>query len=411
MRLASISALMVGACATAEPPPAPPPPPPKHAVLIVIDTLRADAMADAQTPIIDGVAAAGAQAERAWAAGTWTVPSVVSLLTGMPVRQHGWNLPTGRIGRYPPLPDVPTLASVLGGVGFGTSGFYANPYLAEELGFSRGFEVWRRTMDKSMPKRLADDVSSRWSDGRRHFSYVHLIGPHSPLKPSPAARERWNVSAEWIDPKMGFGIGVAKRNRREGARDAYARGYRAVIEDTDARVGEVLAALGPHRADTLIVITSDHGELLGDHGVAGHGTWVWEGLTNVPLVVDHPGIPGETEALPTAMTGAALPNLITTSLGVAHDWPTQDPLPMVAQREAWVAMSADGRTKGIWEPGEAGQRFDLETDPGEETPLAIGDLEDARARWEARVPIGEVGELVELPKETMEDLKALGYLK
>ena len=112
--------------------------PARHAVLVVIDTLRADEMARASTPHLDSLAASGTVVGRAWSSSTWTVPSVVSLWTGMPPRQHGWDLPSARIGQYPPLPAAPTIAQVLSKAGFSTTGLYANPYLAQELGFESG---------------------------------------------------------------------------------------------------------------------------------------------------------------------------------------------------------------------------------------------------------------------------------
>ena len=66
---------------------------PKHVVLIVIDTLRADVVDEVDTPVLDGLAAEGSSASRAWSSGTWTAPSVISLFSGMPVRSHGWEFP------------------------------------------------------------------------------------------------------------------------------------------------------------------------------------------------------------------------------------------------------------------------------------------------------------------------------
>ena len=381
-------------------------PAPKHALLILIDTLRADALAEAATPNIDAVAAQGASVDRAWSAGTWTVPSVISIFTGMSVRQHGWDAPTGRIGHYPKLPAAPTLASVLSASGFGTFGLYSNPYLAEELGFSKGFDTWRRSSDIAMAKRLGEEVKG-WGDGRGHFAYIHLLGPHSPLRPSEEARERWSVAPDFIEDKKGFGIGAAKRNQTEGVREAYAAAYRAVIEDTDVLIGDILAALGEHREDTLVVITSDHGELLGEHDRVGHGTWLYEGLTHVPLIVDRGSVP-QTLGI------AAIPDLVTTALGVEHTWATtaDAPLPLVAQREGNLAMSADGQHKGIWMKGELSV-YDLAVTPLEATPLADDrGLPAARTAWEEAIPPGTLSDdSVTLHPDTLDELKALGYLE
>ncbi len=71
---------------------------PRHVLFLLIDTLRADALQDANTPAIDALAARGATAKRAWSAGTWTVPSVVSIFTGSSLREHGWDSQAARMG-------------------------------------------------------------------------------------------------------------------------------------------------------------------------------------------------------------------------------------------------------------------------------------------------------------------------
>lgn len=384
---------------------------PQHALIILVDTLRADALTQALTPNIDSIAAAGGAVPNSWSSGTWTVPSVISLFTGMAVRQHGWDLPTGRMGRYPQLPDSPTLAQVLKAEGFSTHGLYANSYLAEELGFDRGFDAWIRTSDKAMPKAFAGVVAETWSQPGRHFAYLHLLGPHSPLKPGAESRARWELDAHWISQaSYGFEIGAAKRNQEPGVRDAYRRGYHAAIEDTDAIVGELLAALGEHRKDTLIVFTSDHGELLGEHGVVGHGYWVWGELNEVPLLVQGVG------ALPSQLSGDGVAPLVTRGLGIGHDWPALSglgggPPPLVSQREGKLALSSDGVMKGVWH--KEAQGFDLGEDPEETKPLpSVEELERLREIWEAAVPAGDVpSDEVQLPKETIEQVKALGYLE
>jgi membrane-anchored protein YejM (alkaline phosphatase superfamily) len=405
--------LAAGAACRASPPPADEPSPVavdprRHALVLVIDTFRADAIGErTHTPVLDGLVRDGEMVGRAWSAGTWTVPSVASLFTGMTVREHGWDLPSAKMGKYPALPDVPTLASVLKGHGFHTTGLWANPYLAEPLGFDRGFDAWTRVSDRSAPAKVAAAVGA-WKEGERHFLYVHLLGPHSTLRPSPEAMARHGVAPSWIDPKIGFDVGRAKRNREAGVREAYENAYYAVVEDTDARVGAMLEALGPHRDDTLIVVTSDHGEMLGEHGLFAHDAHVWEQLTNVPLVVVGGG-----RDLPDTLGIASVPDIVTDGVGVMHRWNVQsdDALPLVSMREGRVAFSPDGRTKGMWITDKLSV-FDLTADPEEMSPLTHRDQEllSARAAWEQATPAGTTSmEAVELSAETREELRALGY--
>ncbi len=391
--------------------------PAKHAVIIVIDTLRADRQRAASTPTLDALVEAGAHVPRAWSSGTWTVPSVVSLLTGMSVRQHGFDEPTGLLGRYPALPAVPLLAEELTARGFVSNGFYANPYLAEDLGFDRGFATWRRSVDKAIPGQVASLVEKSWDDGQRHFLYLHLIGPHSPLRPTEEARVRHELAPEWFEERNGLNIGMAKRNRPVDARRTYHAAYDAVIEDTDTRVAEILEGLGEHRADTAVLVTSDHGELLGEHNIYGHGYWLWEPLTHVPFIVDHPHLDGPDESLPDTLTIASAPALLFTMLGLeAGPWPVaaDAALPLVSQREGKLALSADGRHKGVWHSpnSSASKVFDLDADPAEEDALPTDHgLPAARAAFEEDTPEGRLGpDEVQLDESTREELEQLGYL-
>lgn len=385
----------------------PPPEPARHALVLIVDTLRRDAVVRADAPAYDALVAAGDEVPHAWSAGTWTVPSVISMFSGRSVREHGWDEPPARLGRYPRLPDVPLLAEVLAEAGFATAGVYANPYLAEQIGFDRGFDTWTRLPDAAIPGRVRELVAG-WDDGRRHFLYVHLLGPHSTLKPSAAAAARWRVPAEFLTDPRGLDVGAVKRARRPGIRDAYFAAYHAVVEDTDARVAEIVAALGPHADDTAIVFTSDHGELIGEHDAAGHGREVWQELTHVPLVAVRAG------ALPDTLGTASVADLVTTAVGVDHDWPVRrdHALPLVSQREGRLALSPDGRLKGVWR-GEGVAVYDLAADPGEATPLPdrAATLDAARAAWEATTPAGRAGAATaELPAATRRELEALGYV-
>ncbi|MEC8424660.1 MAG: sulfatase-like hydrolase/transferase, partial [Myxococcota bacterium] len=301
--------------------------------------------------------------------------------------------------------------------GFTTFGLHANPYLSEQLGFDRGFDSWRRSVDRAIPGQFLDHVSTTWTTDGRHFAYVHFIGPHSPVRPSAAAAARHGVDTAIVDPVKGMNIGEAKRDREGRKRNAYRAAYHAVLEDTDARVGAVVAALGEHRGETLIVLTSDHGELLGEHGRVGHGRHVWEALSHVPLIVDHPALPGGTESLPPALGNVAVADLVTTGLGVAHRWPAglSQPLPLVTQREGRLAISPDGRIKAMWDPDVSTdvQVFDLSADPGETRPGRddAGQMASARQDFEAATPQGRAdGASVQLHPDTVRQLQSLGYV-
>jgi hypothetical protein len=380
--------------------------PKTHVLIVVVDTLRADALSRADTPNLDALATAGDAVERAWAPGTWTVPSVISLFSGMPVRQHGWNGSPGLAKDFPKIGRMPLLAEVLTAHGFHATGLYANAFIDGDIGFSRGFDEYKPISDATAVSEVRKRIV-QWTDADRQFLYVHLLGPHSPLNPSAEARAKHNLEDRWFEAPHGFLIGAAKRNREAGIRAAYEAAYLAVVEDTDARVGALIALLGDHRDDTLVIVTSDHGELIDDHGFCGHGHWVWEELTHVPFIVDGAG------PLPSTLSTAALPDLVTSTVGITHTWPVtrNDTLPLVSEREGKVAVSHDGRFKGIYDDGL--QVYDLAEDAEEASPLTGRDagIQNAYKAWRDRYPPGTMGDnAVTLHPETLEALRSLGYL-
>ena len=380
-------------------------------MVIVLDTLRADALQETAVPTFEALGADGLRVERAWSTSTWTVPAVVSIFTGSFCRTHGWDLPTGDMARRPPLPAMPTLAEVLREAGFRTHGLYANGYLSAELGFRRGFEEWRRSVDARMPAEVERMVAGWPADGERHFLYLHLLGVHSGLKPSEAARARSGLDPAWFTERVGLLIDQAKRDE-PGARDAYRRAYRAVVEDLDVALADLLRALEPVRSETLVVVTSDHGEELGETGVFGHGWSVAESLTHVPLLVAGPGLSAGTR--PTASL-AELGDLVTDALGVEHPWPVQSPYlgPLVAERHGKRAVLAEGRWKGAWSGVEL-LRYDLAEDPTGLQPGAGGaaEVEGALQAWQAATPAGAaLRGSVELDRRTLEALRELGYVE
>lgn len=404
----------------------PAPAAPRHALLIVVDTLRADAVARAHTPHLDAFTAAAQAPARAWSASTWTAPAVFSLFSGQQVRAHGWNEPFPRHLRragetYPAAPATPFLAEVLAGAGFSTAGFYNNALLGAGLGHDRGFQRWERRTDREMPAALAAAVAG-WpavgdAAGPRHFVYLHLHGPHSPLKPSRLAAARWKVPGAARTPR---GLGLHSARQMGPARiAAYRRAYHAVVEDQDRLFGRLIEALGPHRADTAIVFTSDHGEMLGEHGLMGHEHHVFEPLTHVPWIGR-----GGRVTVPDTLSTAATADFLTRALGVPAVWGVRvdGGGPLVSQREGRLAVSPDGRLKGIWGEellGTGGPApFDLTLDPGEERPLAgpagaaaAAELEASRAAYEAAVPETRLPRIAEPMDPALQaTLAALGYM-
>lgn len=388
---------------------------PDHVILIVIDTLRADVVDEVHTPVMDGLREQGSRVTRAWSSGTWTAPSVISLFSGMPVRTHGWDFPfpgqmNHRTNSYPQIPDVPLLAEVLKEEGFQTGAFYGNRLLGQGLGYERGFDYFIPSGDRTLPERLSERLSQQ-DLSKRQFIYLHMFGGHHPLRPTDESIERWGLDSDLIR-KRGFSLLKAERGSTR-VQEQYRLSYRAVVEDIDTRLGLVLDALEPIRDDALIIVTSDHGEMLGEHGHFGHRDWLYEPLTQVPFMAVGAG------ELPETLTLAAVPDLITQTLGIEHEWPVgiQDSGPLVSQRESKVALSSDGRMKAIWDDEAFASGvavFDLVEDPLEETPIAGQEevMEGIRTQWEETTPFNQLYAVDgPMSDETLNTLEALGYME
>ena len=169
-------------------------PAPNAVVLVVVDTLRADAVgaygAEGDvSPTLDGLAAGGLLFERCLATSSWTWPSTASLLTGELPPEHGL---IGKDGSSI-SPDVPSVAEAFRQAGWATGAFVANPIMDAELGFARGFDTWEGAEDSWDAAEVPLGGAARWLEQRPadepFFLYVHLVEPHSPYRPSDASAE------------------------------------------------------------------------------------------------------------------------------------------------------------------------------------------------------------------------------
>jgi len=315
-----------------------------------------------------------------------------------------------RTNSYPEIPDVPLLAEVLKEAGFQTSAFYGNRLLGQGLGYDRGFDRFSKSSDRNLPSNLKKLLRTVDLD-ERQFLYLHMFGGHQPLRPTKESIEKWDLERRLVK-KPGFRLQSAAKGD-EGTQQQYGQAYRAVVEDIDTRLGHVLDALAPIRDDALIIVTSDHGEMLGEHGHFGHNHWLYEPLTQVPFVAVG------ADSLPETISTSAIPDLITRTLGIEHDWQVKydQPGPLVSQREGNLAFSPDGRLKGIWDPGEFSSgfaAFDLVDDPGETQSLedAQGNLEAARGIWEDETPREQLMPLDgSMDDDMIEALEELGYME
>ncbi|MFI5184997.1 MAG: sulfatase, partial [Vicinamibacteria bacterium] len=238
-------------------------------LLVTIDTLRADALGcygrkGAETPWIDRLAEGGVRFEEAHAHNVVTLPSHANLLSGRYPLEHGVRDNTGF--RFPAT--QPTLATLLKAGGWQTGAFVSAFPLDSRFGLDRGFDVYddrlggtETTTAFLVPERKGTKTVAAargWLEkvrGQRFFAFVHLYEPHFP----------------YVPPEP-----FASRFRSEP--------YHGEVAAADAALEpllEPILAAGP-AARTLVVLTSDHGESLGEHGEDTHGVFAYEATLRVP---------------------------------------------------------------------------------------------------------------------------------
>jgi len=304
--------------------------PAKNVVVVVIDTLRADKLRPfnpqtrVKTPAIDQFASDGAVFELAQAPENWTKPSVASILTGLHPQTHQQK--TGDAA----LPSSAELLSEhLQGEGFATGGFIANGYVSDRFGFDQGWDDYTNYIreEKSTEAKDVFDDAGNWIEAHkdgRFFAYIQTIDPHVPYDPPGKYLQMYDPSeyAGQIRPRMtGDLLEKAKRNPPQVVFDARDKRQLEALHDGEITKHdhffgaflERLSALGLAN-DTLIVVTSDHGEEFDDHGSWGHGHSVYQELLHVPLMFRLPNrVPAGTkvgEAVSTLDISATVTDLL-----------------------------------------------------------------------------------------------------
>ncbi len=293
--------------APARPPSPLPFPWPRNAIVVLVDTLRADHLScygyeRPTSPEIDAFAASGVRFAEAIVQNPKTSPSVATILSGTYPHTHG----IATIGTW--LPDrVLLLPEVLGPRGFTTASFVANVNVGAIFNFDQGFQtmvqVGGRRVDNDAAKVNAAVIPwlEEHRDDERFFLYVHYVDPHAPYDPPEPYRdmfvrdEHWG---QWDGYDVPFGDTHVGRIEHWLAIDdstdvdLYVARYDAEIRYVDAKIGELLRELDRLGLadDTLVVLVADHGESLGEHGwYFSHGLSLHETDVHVPLVFRLPG--------------------------------------------------------------------------------------------------------------------------
>lgn len=228
--------------------------------------------------------------ERAVSPGTWTVPAHGSLFTGMLPSFHGAER-AGPGGLVTPLhPEARPIAQLLEERGWPTGGFIANTtFLTASLGLQRGFQS---VAEMNAPAGAVLARSLEWlaQQPSPAFLFVNLLEPHEPYAPAAACDPGFPGKDEALGTSL-TKIAWAGEQFTDRIRSHFQSQYDGEVACADEALGVFFArlrALGRYD-EALIIVTSDHGELLGEHGEAGHGGAPYEELVHVPLLVKRPG--------------------------------------------------------------------------------------------------------------------------
>jgi choline-sulfatase len=451
-RIAPFLALALTCLAACGPKPKP------DVVLVSIDTLRADAVGvyggPVPTPTLDGLAAQGVRFDRVFAPAPATAPSHATMFTGQDVLHHGL-LRNGQ-----PLPDAAaTLAEAFHTGGWHTAGFVSSFVLDHRFGWAQGFDLWDdRIPEQGSTMRKEPYPGAFWSAERfagfdrratvttqaaiewlrdapePFFLFVHYFDPHAPYAPPrPYLRRTARIDVP-LDDRAVQGVSADQLER-------LIQRYHGEVLYTDDSLGALLAAVASRARDrsTLVVVTADHGEGLGQHGWIEHATYLYDEQIRVPWILSWPGqLPaghevhtpvGLVDLAPTILDLVGLPplpgadgrSLAASARGGA------DPVPrplfgdrhLVAEETGWGhGVLSSVRTpawKLIRSSDGTEQLFDLAADPRELHDLRHeradvaagleGLLQEHDAEQPGAAPAAPVSE------DTKRALRALGYLK
>ncbi len=388
-----------------------------NVLLVTIDTQRADRLGcygyeRAVTPTLDGLAARGVRFEVAVAHAPLTAPSHASILTGLTPLGHG----VRDNGAYVLPASARSVAEDFQKAGYRTSGFISGFPLKRRFGFDRGFSVY----DDNLPRgkdarrtayveRTADrttDAALRWleqaSPGQQpapFFLWVHYFDPHAPYE-APAT-----FMANGASP------------------------YDGEVAFVDAQLARLLRgveAAGP----TLVLVTGDHGESLGEHGEDTHGIFVYDATIRVPFLLAGPGVPlgvvsrtvaRGIDVLPTLLDFAGLKARATPGRSLRRaasgervaDEPAYSESLHSQLQYGWAPLHAWRTSKHKLIEAPRPELYDLEADPTETHDRSLEDrarVEAMRRQLQQALTTTTPDATQAVDAETKERLAALGYL-
>ncbi len=418
-----------------------------NVILIVLDTTRIDHLGcygyHRQTsPNIDELAKASLMYTRAIAPSSWTLPSHASLFTGKFTSSHG--------ARYDPngpflLTDAIngpanwnryrvrglaenelTLAMILKQAGYTTGAVVAAIWLKKIFGLDKGFDYYDDSEFDTVNGRLAERVTAsavKWleeSRDKKFFLFLNYFDPHSPYRPPKAFAKA-------------FLLDIIKRDFKKDPLEVKKALYDTEIRYMDSYVGQFLQKLKALDLydESFIIVTSDHGELLGEHSKFYHGLSLYQEEIHIPLLLKYPNMEVSPSQTDTPVQLVDVFSMILERLGIRApdsiqgNVPSKIEHPILSEVYPLVADSSEGDWRAIfkgdykfiWRSTGHHLLFNLKNDPDEahnlfeEEPKLVTHMSSELTQYIAKLPEpGPAAPVGVLDKDTKDALKSLGYV-
>ena len=429
---------------------------PPNIVLIVVDTLRRDHVGcygygPPTTPTIDRLARDGARFDQMIATSSWTVPSVMSLFTGLPPTLHRTNFSSK-------LPaSLTTLAAELRARGYQTAGVSPNPSTRPGFGFGTGFDLYQddaaiierdpnilvnrgkvMTIRDVSTSAITTTMAVEWLEQKREknapfFLFALYLDPHADYTPPPPNDTFFDPGYKgMVDGHMYS----APLDRTEREKTHVKALYDGEVRTADEQIGRLLKKLEELGLmdNTLVMLTADHGEEFWDHGKTLHGHTLYDELIRVPCIVRWPASVEAGAVIPDQVSGVSVMPTLLEAAGAHIPVQCQGPslLGLLARHEQLPPQICFAETyfesaslRMVRLPGQKmivemraniPRFYDLDADRGERDPIdkperfktLASSFADYTAFIESHLS-DEAAQKPELDATAIERLKQMGY--
>lgn len=392
-----------------------PPAPARNVIIWMVDTLRVDRLnsynpkTHVKTPTMDRLAREGVRVSAVTVQGAHSIPSHASLLSGLHPDVHGHISAETKLSK-----DLELVSETFSSAGFQTAAFLSNGYVSTKWGFKQGWSIYKNYIRDEQPAHsgaMLKDILP-WIDrhkGDRMFMYLATVDPHvayhwrddyaGAYDPDPyGGPVPRSISGHFLNAIQQGKVRLTDRDKKH-----LVATYDGEVSYNDAQLARLIAHLEELGIldDTLIVVTSDHGEEMFEHGSVGHGQSLYQELISVPLLLWRKGalpaarvVDTDAEIVDVAPTVLSLAGLAPVDAHQGADLAHQIfgqapdlPRPAFAEKGTLARSLKIGRWKYILRGGDNDDLFDLDADPREQTdakeskPVAHRAMRDVMGIW------------------------------